>query len=1109
MDAAHTFRKSAFIWAAALLVAGAASAQPTLQVSPAKVTLDPTNYAYGATISVTSSDGTTAIPFTISTPPFWYKVTSNSGVTPATLTINNINTSCIFSGGCDQSFTLTATSPGTGTASVEVIYSNTIGGGGGGGGGSTSPLVSSINPISNTLANGSQGCLPSNPISISTASQTSIPFTMAYTPVNSWLSVFASAGSVSSGSPVQLYVCFDARSILGNTTYQGSITLTPSNGAAALSIPVSLIVGTGSASSGSLTVNPTSLSLGYPIGQSSAAVTVTSSSATSFTVTSNVAWLSVPSGTQLTNGLSGTQITASLNTSATQLSTGVYNGAITLVSNLNDTTTIPVTLSINGATGGTGVFASPTALTFAYQQGGPNPLCQTVLVTSTDSYTVGATGNFFTNTNSVTGPGSFQVCPSVIGATAQTYTGTVLVTSNTTGTSQTINSSLLVSPSGTPVINAAVNVSSGDIVCTAQTGCSATVTVSASDNSALPITITPSATWITIGAPAPTTTPGTFTVTLNAAGLTGLNTGSVSVSATGAANNPLVIPVVLGLTGAGTGGGGLTLGASSVTIAGVGSSYQQQLSISSSTTTAFTASLPSSGCTWLQVSPIGSLSTATTTSLTISASSAPATGQTNPCNITFTTASGSTTIPVTFSTSGGGSSGGITLDKTSLSFSTTPGTAPANQTIHVTSSGSGAVTYSVSASDNAPWLTVSPSNATTPGDITVGVNPGTLQTGNYVGFVQITPNGGATVRVQVNLAIAAATGVSATPTSLTFAYSAGGALPSTQSITVTGQGNNLPYSATVSSGSDWLSVNPTSGTVGTAGTTLTVSVNPQTLQANKSYTGTIVVAGTGTATGSTTVNVTLNISAPLPTISRVTNAASFNTGAISAGEIITLFGTGLGPGTLTTPPANTFPTDLSGVQVTVGGYLAPIVYVRNDQVSVIVPYEINKPVFLVNVPVILRYLGQSSNGFNQQQAATAPGIFTTGGGTGQGAILNSNLSVNSSSNPASKGDVVVLYITGEGQTSPAGQTGKITSTTPPYPTAVSGVPTVTIGGQPAQVLFAGEAPALVSGVMQINVVVPTTLTNTTVTDQPVLVTIGGTSSQTTSTGAGAVTVSVR
>jgi uncharacterized protein (TIGR03437 family) len=102
--------------------------------------------------------------------------------------------------------------------------------------------------------------------------------------------------------------------------------------------------------------------------------------------------------------------------------------------------------------------------------------------------------------------------------------------------------------------------------------------------------------------------------------------------------------------------------------------------------------------------------------------------------------------------------------------------------------------------------------------------------------------------------------------------------------------------------------------------------------------------------------------------------------------------------------------------------------------------------------------------------AASPALFAldaTGGGPG--AILNQDLSVNSETNPAAPGSVVVLYGTGGGLTTPSSVDGLLTAQ--PYPKPVLPV-SVTIDNLPAQVLYAGAAPGLVAGVLQINVVVP-------------------------------------
>ncbi len=145
---------------------------------------------------------------------------------------------------------------------------------------------------------------------------------------------------------------------------------------------------------------------------------------------------------------------------------------------------------------------------------------------------------------------------------------------------------------------------------------------------------------------------------------------------------------------------------------------------------------------------------------------------------------------------------------------------------------------------------------------------------------------------------------------------------------------------------------------------------------------------------------------------------------------------------------------------------------------------------------MVKFLGQTSNGVAVNVVTTAPGLFTANSsGTGPGAIANSDGSTNSPSNPAARGGVVVLYLTGEGETSPAGVTGKVTTVAaPPQPlTPAPLLPiSITIGGQGANYTFAGEAPGFVSGVLQLNVIVPTTIA---AGDQPLVVTIGGNPSQ--------------
>ena len=79
--------------------------------------------------------------------------------------------------------------------------------------------------------------------------------------------------------------------------------------------------------------------------------------------------------------------------------------------------------------------------------------------------------------------------------------------------------------------------------------------------------------------------------------------------------------------------------------------------------------------------------------------------------------------------------------------------------------------------------------------------------------------------------------------------------------------------------------------------------------------------------------------------------------------------------------------------------------------------------------------------------------------------------------------------TREGQTNPAGVDGLIASSVFPKPVLPL---TVTIGGVNAQIAYFGAAPQLTAGVLQLNVVVPSTVP---VGPNSLVVTVGGVSSR--------------
>ena len=117
-------------------------------------------------------------------------------------------------------------------------------------------------------------------------------------------------------------------------------------------------------------------------------------------------------------------------------------------------------------------------------------------------------------------------------------------------------------------------------------------------------------------------------------------------------------------------------------------------------------------------------------------------------------------------------------------------------------------------------------------------------------------------------------------------------------------------------------------------------------------------------------------------------------------------------------------------------------------------------------------------------APSAPGFFTANGAL---IALKADGSLITNQNPARPGDVIILWATGEGQTNPFGRDGVLSA--PPFPRPLLPV-TVTVGGQSAQVAFAGAAPGF-SGLFQINVV----LGQATGTALPVELRIGDKGSQ--------------
>ncbi|MFN7993305.1 MAG: hypothetical protein U0Q18_06875 [Bryobacteraceae bacterium] len=211
-----------------------------------------------------------------------------------------------------------------------------------------------------------------------------------------------------------------------------------------------------------------------------------------------------------------------------------------------------------------------------------------------------------------------------------------------------------------------------------------------------------------------------------------------------------------------------------------------------------------------------------------------------------------------------------------------------------------------------------------------------------------------------------------------------------------------------------------------------------------------------------------------PGIAAVVNAASFRPSTVAPGEVISIFGFEIGPSTplgLALDSHGAVSTARGGVTATFDGAPAPLLYVSANQINAVVPFSVAG-----KATTSLNLTAPSGNSYSATLPVSdaAPSIFTMdSSGTGAGAILNSDLSVNSTSRPAARGSAIAIYATGTGVLTPAISDGAVLTDN----THLAAVEvTVTIGGQSAAVSYQGAAPGLVAGVMQINAQIPAGVT---------------------------------
>jgi uncharacterized protein (TIGR03437 family) len=400
--------------------------------------------------------------------------------------------------------------------------------------------------------------------------------------------------------------------------------------------------------------------------------------------------------------------------------------------------------------------------------------------------------------------------------------------------------------------------------------------------------------------------------------------------------------------------------------------------------------------------------------------------------------------------------------------------------------GSAAVPFTAAA--GAPWLSVTSNTNMTPATLTIrAANFSDLQPGVYsaeVAVISQAPN--SPLRIPVTLTITAPPAATVAPGRLDFIYDLDADAPAPRQLTIGATGGSVNYLAVAGTrgGGQWLAVAPAAGP---APATVLVTVNPSGLRAG-TYEGNIIVTP-DTPSGPVTVPVSLTVRPSGPRLLSVRNGASFIEGPIAPGEIVTVFGTGLGPQTIASlriGPSGMVETALENVKLYFEDEPAPLLHALNTQVTAVAPYWLHGR---TSVRVTVEYNAVRSATTEVRVQDSAPGLFTVPGSS-QGAILNENGSYNGPSNGARPGSIVSLWGTGEGPTLPIGIAGSIIpADNPPQPF----LPVkVTIGGKEAEILYKGAAPGAVAGLFQVNVRIPE---GTPEGPVPVVLTSGEASSQ--------------
>jgi uncharacterized protein (TIGR03437 family) len=594
------------------------------------------------------------------------------------------------------------------------------------------------------------------------------------------------------------------------------------------------------------------------------------------------------------------------------------------------------------------------------------------------------------------------------------------------------------------------------------------LTVTSTDESDLSFTATSSSSWLRVTPDTGVTVSGSQQITVSALP-SGLPAGTYNGTITLTPQNgstATVIPVRLEVSSVSL-TGQLSFLPEEVELAGfVGGANPSQVVLlmveGASTAQNFTAAASSQGG-WLSVEPFSGTAPA---QLIVRANlSAIRSVGTYSGTITVTSLASSQQyiVPVTLTVA----TEAIAAEPTSLTFMQTErGAEVPAQELQITSN----VRSGFQIVDKPAWIRLGAINGVTPGAVSVWPEISVLPPGTSTtrGLIRIAgPKNEISVPVEVTLAAAPAT--SATPDSVSFTWNVAAATLPSQTISVdTASAVPVPFTAAVTtdSGRQWLRVTPTSGTLPAA---LMVSINPALVTPGR-HSGTITITPADDLAQTKTIPVTLAATTPGATVHSVLHGATLVPTPVAPGQLLRITGTGLGPGVAVTArptPAGAIDSRLADVRVLFDGAPAPLLYVQGEEIRAMAPYALHGR---ISTRLQVEYGTDFSLPIELKVVDAAPGLIIASGlGRGLASALNADGTLNSASNPAARGSVISVFGTGEGQTDPAGQDGRIILTDLRRPILPV---TAHIGGRAAEVTYAGSAAMLVSGIFQANIRIP-------------------------------------